>query len=185
MGSLLLPSAALRSGSRESHRWLMIRNLYSKMPIKKIHARQIYDSRGNPTVEVDLTTEKGIFRAAVPSGASTGIYEALEMRDKAETWHGKGVQKAVHNVNNLIAPEIVAKCMDPVEQEKIDQLMLTLPQRHQWRQPCWQQACHAGVHGPAHRRHLLLRGHEDGQRAVPPPQKADQQEVRAGRHRRW
>merc|ERR1712110_1196069 len=68
----------------------------------------------------------GIFRAAVPSGASTGIYEALEMRDKAETWHGKGVQKAVHNVNNLIAPEIVAKCMDPVEQEKIDQLMLSL-----------------------------------------------------------
>merc|ERR1712130_38168 len=62
----------------------------------------------------------------VPSGASTGIYEALEMRDKADTWHGKGVQKAVHNVNNLIAPEIVAKCMDPVEQEKIDQLMLSL-----------------------------------------------------------
>merc|ERR1719483_1959771 len=89
------------------------------MPIKKIHARQIYDSRGNPTVEVDLTTEKGIFRAAVPSGASTGIYEALELRDKADTWHGKGVQKAIHNVNNLIAPEIVAKCLDPVEQEKI------------------------------------------------------------------
>jgi enolase len=63
------------------------------MPIKKIHARQIYDSRGNPTVEVDLTTEKGIFRAAVPSGASTGIYEALELRDKADTWHGKGVMK--------------------------------------------------------------------------------------------
>jgi len=96
------------------------------MPIKRIHARQIYDSRGNPTVEVDLTTEKGIFRAAVPSGASTGIYEALELRDKADTWHGKGVQKAVHNVNNLIAPEIVAKCMDPVEQEKIDGLMLAL-----------------------------------------------------------
>jgi len=96
------------------------------MPIKRIHARQIYDSRGNPTVEVDLTTERGIFRAAVPSGASTGIYEALELRDKAETWHGKGVQKAVHNVNNLIAPEIVAKCMDPVEQEKIDSLMLAL-----------------------------------------------------------
>ena len=63
------------------------------MPIKKIHARQIYDSRGNPTIEVDLTTEKGIFRAAVPSGASTGIYEALELRDKAATWHGKGVSK--------------------------------------------------------------------------------------------
>ena len=58
----------------------------SSMPIKKIHARQIYDSRGNPTVEVDLTTERGIFRAAVPSGASTGIYEALELRDKADTW---------------------------------------------------------------------------------------------------
>merc|ERR1711962_543608 len=98
----------------------------AKMPVKKIHARQIYDSRGNPTVEVDLTTERGIFRAAVPSGASTGIYEALEMRDKADTWHGKGVMKAVHNVNNKIAPEIVAKCMDPVEQEKIDALMLTL-----------------------------------------------------------
>ena len=79
------------------------------MPIKRIHARQIYDSRGNPTVEVDLTTERGIFRAAVPSGASTGIYEALELRDKADTWHGKGVMKAVHN-----------------EQEKIDSLMLAL-----------------------------------------------------------
>merc|ERR1712112_793022 len=68
----------------------------------------------------------GIFRAAVPSGASTGIYEALELRDKADTWHGKGVQKAVHNVNNLIAPEIVAKCLDPVEQTKIDEIMLKL-----------------------------------------------------------
>merc|ERR1711892_1260009 len=55
-----------------------------------------------------------------------GIYEALELRDKADTWHGKGVMKAVHNVNNLIAPEIVAKCLDPVEQEKIDGLMLAL-----------------------------------------------------------
>merc|ERR1711981_181123 len=96
------------------------------MPIKKIFSRQIYDSRGNPTVEVDLTTEKGIFRAAVPSGASTGIYEALEMRDKAETWHGKGVQKAVHNVNNLIAPELVKSGLDPVEQVKIDTLLLKL-----------------------------------------------------------
>lgn len=96
------------------------------MPIKKIHARQIYDSRGNPTVEVDLTTEKGIFRAAVPSGASTGIYEALELRDKAETWHGKGVTKAVNNVNNIIAPELIKNCLDPVEQEKIDELMLKL-----------------------------------------------------------
>jgi len=96
------------------------------MPIKKIFARQIYDSRGNPTVEVDLTTEKGIFRAAVPSGASTGIYEALELRDKAATWHGKGVTKAVHNVNNLIAPELIKNCLDPVEQTKIDEIMLKL-----------------------------------------------------------
>jgi enolase len=67
--------------------------------IKKIFARQIYDSRGNPTVEVDLTTEKGIFRAAVPSGASTGIYEALELRDEDKAvHHGKGVLKAIKNV---------------------------------------------------------------------------------------
>jgi len=103
----------------------LIRKLL-RMPIKKIHARQIYDSRGNPTVEVDLTTEKGIFRAAVPSGASTGIYEALELRDKADTWHGKGVTKAVNNVNNIIAPELVKNCVDPVEQEKIDDMMLKL-----------------------------------------------------------
>eukprot|EP00088_Acartia_fossae_P070587 TRINITY_DN9500_c0_g1_i4.p1 TRINITY_DN9500_c0_g1~~TRINITY_DN9500_c0_g1_i4.p1 ORF type:complete len:433 (-),score=163.52 TRINITY_DN9500_c0_g1_i4:438-1736(-) len=96
------------------------------MPIKKIHARQIYDSRGNPTVEVDLTTEKGIFRAAVPSGASTGIYEALELRDKGDTWHGKGVSKAVDNVNNLIAPELVKANLDPVEQVNIDEMMLKL-----------------------------------------------------------
>jgi len=97
------------------------------MPIKKIFARQIYDSRGNPTVEVDLTTEKGIFRAAVPSGASTGIYEALELRDKDKTkWHGKGVTKAIGNINNVLAPELVKAGLDPVEQVKIDELMLKL-----------------------------------------------------------
>ena len=56
------------------------------MGIRKVHARQIYDSRGNPTVEVDVMTEKGIFRAAVPSGASTGIHEALVLRDKDDGW---------------------------------------------------------------------------------------------------
>jgi len=96
------------------------------MPIKKIHARQIYDSRGNPTVEVDLTTERGIFRAAVPSGASTGIYEALELRDKDTTWHGKGVMKAVNNINTILAPEIVKGALDPVNQAEIDDLMLKL-----------------------------------------------------------
>merc|ERR1711884_612419 len=98
-----------------------------RMPIKRIFARQIYDSRGNPTVEVDLTTEKGIFRAAVPSGASTGIYEALELRDKDKSkWHGKGVVKAVDNVNNVIAPALIEANLDPVNQRDIDQMMLKL-----------------------------------------------------------
>jgi len=97
------------------------------MPIKKIFARQIYDSRGNPTVEVDLTTEKGIFRAAVPSGASTGIYEALELRDKDKAkWHGKGVTKAVDNVNKVIAPALIEANVNPVDQTAIDEMMLKL-----------------------------------------------------------
>merc|ERR1711992_283981 len=105
---------------------IILKNLF-KMPIKKIFARQIYDSRGNPTVEVDLTTEKGIFRAAVPSGASTGIYEALELRDKDKAkWHGKGVIKAVDNVNNVIAPALIEANLDPVNQKDIDQMMLKL-----------------------------------------------------------
>merc|ERR1711884_485237 len=100
---------------------------FAKMPIKKIVARQIYDSRGNPTVEVDLTTEKGIFRAAVPSGASTGIYEALELRDKVKAdWHGKGVTKAIANVNDVIAPALINANLDPVNQRDIDQMMLKL-----------------------------------------------------------
>lgn len=78
------------------------------MPVTKVHARQIFDSRGNPTVEVDLYTEKGLFRAAVPSGASTGVHEALEMRDgDKKSYMGKSVLKAVENVNKLIAPELI------------------------------------------------------------------------------
>jgi len=97
------------------------------MSIRKVHARQIYDSRGNPTVEVDLTTDKGIFRAAVPSGASTGIYEALEMRDKDKAvHHGKGVLKAVHNINDTIAPALIAKGFDVTHQEEIDDFMISL-----------------------------------------------------------
>lgn len=80
------------------------------MSIVRVHARQIYDSRGNPTVEVDLTTDKGVFRAAVPSGASTGIYEALELRDQVKNvHHGKGVLTAVANINEKIGPALVAK----------------------------------------------------------------------------
>jgi enolase len=96
--------------------------------IKKIHARQIFDSRGNPTVEVDLETAKGVFRAAVPSGASTGIYEALEMRDKdPKAYMGKGVSKAVNNVNQVIAPALIAKGdLDITKQAEIDKIMLDL-----------------------------------------------------------
>merc|ERR1739838_820121 len=110
-------------GSTASHEILNI----LKMPVKKIFARQIYDSRGNPTVEVDLTTERGIFRAAGPSGASTGIYEALELRDKDKSkWHGKGVTKAVDSVNKVIAPALVSANVDPIDQKGIDEMMLKL-----------------------------------------------------------
>ena len=72
--------------------------------IINIHARQIFDSRGNPTVEVDVLTENGILgRAAVPSGASTGEHEAVELRDGGDDYMGKGVTKAVENVNDVIA----------------------------------------------------------------------------------
>uniref|UniRef100_A0A7N8X499 phosphopyruvate hydratase n=1 Tax=Mastacembelus armatus TaxID=205130 RepID=A0A7N8X499_9TELE len=77
------------------------------MSILKIHAREIFDSRGNPTVEVDLYTKKGLFRAAVPSGASTGIYEALELRDNDKTrYMGKGVKRAVKYINDFLAPAL-------------------------------------------------------------------------------
>ena len=78
--------------------------------IEKIVAREVLDSRGNPTVEVDVLLESGVIgRAAVPSGASTGENEALELRDGDKSRYlGKGVLKAVHNVNNVIAEEIIA-----------------------------------------------------------------------------
>eukprot|EP00123_Amoebidium_parasiticum_P006581 comp17496_c0_seq1/m.17007 comp17496_c0_seq1/g.17007 ORF comp17496_c0_seq1/g.17007 comp17496_c0_seq1/m.17007 type:complete len:437 (-) comp17496_c0_seq1:337-1647(-) len=97
------------------------------MPITKIHARQIFDSRGNPTVEVDLTTEHGVFRAAVPSGASTGVHEALELRDGVKTeYHGKAVHKAVKNVNEIIAPALVGKDIDVTDQAAVDKIMIEL-----------------------------------------------------------
>jgi len=73
-----------------------------------IHARQIFDSRGNPTVEVDVSTENGVIgRAAGPSGASTGEHEAVELRDGGKAYMGKGVLKAVENVNTVIAQELI------------------------------------------------------------------------------
>jgi enolase len=97
------------------------------MSIKRIHARSIYDSRGNPTVEVDLYTDKGLFRAGVPSGASTGIHEALELRDNVKTDHlGKSVNTAVKNVNEIIAPALIAKGLNVVNQAEIDKFILDL-----------------------------------------------------------
>jgi len=94
--------------------------------IVSVHAREILDSRGNPTIEVDVTTASGYFgRAAVPSGASTGENEALELRDGDKNRYlGKGVLKAVHNVNNVIAEEITG--MDVTDQAGIDKKMIEL-----------------------------------------------------------
>mmetsp|Transcript_30955 Transcript_30955/g.69654 ORF Transcript_30955/g.69654 Transcript_30955/m.69654 type:complete len:718 (+) Transcript_30955:72-2225(+) len=91
--------------------------------IMAVRAREIFDSRGNPTVEVDLCTGTALFRAAVPSGASTGIYEALELRDGDKNrLLGKGVLKAVANVNDILGPKLIG--LDVTEQSKIDKLMV-------------------------------------------------------------
>ena len=93
--------------------------------ILDIHARQIFDSRGNPTVEVDVITENGVLgRAAVPSGASTGEHEAVELRDGGDNFMGKGVLKAVQNVNETIAEEVIGYSV--FEQNIIDKLMIDL-----------------------------------------------------------
>ena len=96
------------------------------MRIEKIHGREILDSRGNPTVEVDVVLECGIIgRAAVPSGASTGEHEALELRDgDKKRYGGKGVEKAVSNINDKIAPALIG--VSALEQNKVDQIMLKL-----------------------------------------------------------
>jgi enolase len=93
--------------------------------IEKVHARQILDSRGNPTVEVDVVLKSGAAgRAAVPSGASTGEFEAVELRDGGDRWAGKGVAKAVDNVNGELADAV--KGIDPADQEQLDRTMIEL-----------------------------------------------------------
>ena len=87
-----------------------------------VHGREIIDSRGNPTVEVDITTSDGTFTASVPSGASTGIYEAAELRDGGSRFMGKGVLKAVENVNTILADAV--KGIDVADQRAIDDAML-------------------------------------------------------------
>jgi len=93
--------------------------------IIKVRAREVLDSRGNPTVEVDVVTENGVFRAMTPSGASAGQHEALELRDGDKSRYlGKGTLKAVQNVNKTISPKLIG--LDPIAQETIDNVMLKL-----------------------------------------------------------
>jgi len=97
------------------------------MPITAIKARSVYDSRGNPTVEVDIVSETGLHRAIVPSGASTGSHEACELRDGDKThWAGKGVTKAVANVNDIIAPALIKADIDVKDQKKVDDFLKEL-----------------------------------------------------------
>jgi len=91
--------------------------------IKEVKARQILDSRDNPTVEVLLKIEEGTVTAAVPSGASTGKYEAVELRDGGKAYHGKGVQKAISNVNNIISPALIGKSLG---QRQTDNILIKL-----------------------------------------------------------
>src|SRR5690554_791744 len=93
------------------------------MYIRKIQAREILDSRGNPTIEVDVITDGALGRAAVPSGASTGAYEAVELRDgDKDRYLGKGVLKAVHNVNEILNKELHGAYI--LEQSMIDRAMI-------------------------------------------------------------
>lgn len=95
----------------------------SVVTISNLHGREIIDSRGNPTVEVDMTLSCGTtFTASVPSGASTGIYEAVELRDGGTRYMGKGVRKAVNNVNTVLKSTVLG--MDPADQRAIDDAML-------------------------------------------------------------
>lgn len=110
---------------------------YSRILARKVHAtsskrmmsaitgvksREIIDSRGNPTVEVDITTAQGTFTASVPSGASTGIYEACELRDGGSRYMGKGCIKAVENANTVLADAVMG--IDSADQRAIDEAML-------------------------------------------------------------
>ena len=92
--------------------------------IKSLKAKEILDSRKNPTVEVKLETNNGVFKASVPSGASRGKYEAVELRDKGKAYQGMGVSKAVKNINDVITPKLEGK--DETEQKQIDELMIKL-----------------------------------------------------------
>lgn len=119
---MLMPSsAALRTALSTVSRYSTTRYMSSSV-ITGVRGREIIDSRGNPTVEVDVTTKDGTYTASVPSGASTGIYEAVELRDGGSRYMGKGVLLAVGNVNGPLAD--VVKGLDVTDQEKLDQAMI-------------------------------------------------------------
>ncbi|KAJ1449957.1 alpha enolase [Pelagophyceae sp. CCMP2097] len=120
-------SASLQRAAAVTQR-TAARHRTSASAIMNVQAREIIDSRGNPTVEVDVTTGEGVFRASVPSGASTGAYEAVELRDGGDRYKGKGVLKAIQNVNTRLGPSI--KGMDPTDQRKIDERMIKLDGTH-------------------------------------------------------
>lgn len=92
--------------------------------ISSVHAREIIDSRGNPTVEVDVYANQQLYRASVPSGASTGIHEAVELRDGGKRYLGKGCLKAVENVNSILGPKLLGR--DPTQQLELDEMMIAL-----------------------------------------------------------
>lgn len=126
--------------------------------IKKVHARQIMDSRGNPTIECDIELSGGAFgRAAVPSGASTGSFEALELRDGGNAYMGKGVLTAVKNVNEIIAPAIMG--MDASNQTELDEKMLALdstPNKDKLGANAILAVSMAAAHAVAHQKHIPL-----------------------------
>lgn len=110
----MLTSVARRSAATSGKRFMSA--------ITGVHGREIIDSRGNPTVEVDLTTKDGTFRASVPSGASTGAYEAVELRDGGSRFMGKGVLQAIEHVNTTLND--VVKGIDASDQRAVDDAML-------------------------------------------------------------
>merc|ERR1719343_1779554 len=114
-GSAFSPAGRIRATDSSSLRM---------SSVESVVAREILDSRGNPTVEVEVTTADGMFRASVPSGASTGAYEAVELRDGGDRYLGKGVLKAVANVNDVLGPAV--KGMDVTDQKSIDDTMIAL-----------------------------------------------------------
>lgn len=115
---------SFRSPIQQLYKNANFNSIRSVVTIKKLNGREIIDSRGNPTVEVDVHTEIGIFRASVPSGASTGIHEAVELRDGGSRYKGKGVLTAVNNINTIINDKV--KGFDATKQTELDELMIQL-----------------------------------------------------------